>query len=177
MAIVGDMIENRRSGQRMVFLKTGSGTKGELLQIECFNLPTKVDEPEHSHPNQLSVAKVLSGTLRFSIHGVGHEIGAGESRTIPAGMAHSFGNHGDDEAHWIQEFSPALRTDAFFEKLFDLAAHGELNERGVPSLLQLALSVPRFAKEITITRPPQAVQRIVFTLLAPIARLRGLRAG
>jgi quercetin dioxygenase-like cupin family protein len=176
MAHAGEQIENPRTGQRMVFLQTGVETGGELLRIECFNPATAVDEPEHCHPFQESRAEVISGTLRFRVRGEVQEVRAGESHMIPAGVPHSFGNYGDEEAHWIAEFRPALRTDAFFESLFDLAARGQLNERGLPSLLQLSVSVPAFAQEIRVTRPPWSVQRVLFALLGPIARLRGLHA-
>jgi Cupin domain len=176
MARAGDEIANPRTGQRLVFLQTGADTDGELLRIECFNPATSVDEPEHCHPLQESRSELISGTLRFCVRGEIHEIHAGESHSIPAGVPHFFGNYGEEEAHWIAEFRPALRTDAFFEALFDLAAHDQLNERGMPSLLQLALSVPAFSDEIRVTRPPWLAQRALFALLAPIARLRGLHA-
>ncbi len=176
MAHVGESIENPRTGQRMVFLQTGAETRGELLRIECFNPPAGVDEPEHCHPRQESRAEVISGVLRFRVRGETQEVRAGESHAIPAGVPHSFGNYGNEEAHWIAEFRPALRTDAFFEALFDLAARDQLNERGMPSLLQLAVSVPAFSQEIRVTRPPWPVQRVVFALLGPIARRRGVHA-
>jgi quercetin dioxygenase-like cupin family protein len=176
MAHAGETIENPRTGQRMVFLQTGAETSGELLRIDCFNPASGVDEPEHCHPRQESRVEVISGALRFRVQGQIQEVGAGESLVIPAGVRHSFGNYGDREAHWIAEFRPALRTDAFFESLFDLAARDQLDDRGMPSLLQLAVSVPAFAQEIRVTRPPWPVQRVLFALLGPIARLRGLRA-
>jgi quercetin dioxygenase-like cupin family protein len=176
MAHVGEAIENSRTGQRMVFLRTGAETGGELLRIECFNPATGVDEPEHCHPFQESRAEVISGTLRFRVAGELQLVNAGETHTIPAGVPHSFGNYGEEEAHWIGEFRPALRTDAFFESLFDLAGRDQLDEHGMPSLLQLAVSVPAFAQEIRVTRPPWPVQRVLFALLGPIARLRGLHA-
>jgi quercetin dioxygenase-like cupin family protein len=174
MAHAGQQIENPRTGQRMTFLQTGADTNGELLRIECVSPATGIDEPEHCHPLQQSSAEVISGTLRFRVGGQIQEIGAGETHTIAAGVPHSFGNYGNEDAHWIAEFRPALRTDAFFEALFDLAARGQLNDDGRPSLLQLAVSAPAFSQEIRVTRPPWPVQRALFSLLAPIARRRGL---
>jgi cupin domain len=176
MAHAGEEILNPRTGQRMVFLQTGAETSGELLRIECFNPATSVDEPEHCHPLQESRAEVISGTLRFQVAGDVQEVTAGDTHTIPAGVPHSFGNYGDEEAHWIAEFRPALRTDAFFESLFELAARDQLNEHGMPSLLQLAVSVPAFSQEIRVTRPPWPIQKALFAVLGPIARRRGLHA-
>jgi quercetin dioxygenase-like cupin family protein len=176
MAHAGQEIENPRTGQRMVFLTTGAQTGGELLRIECFNPPTGTDEPEHIHPRQESRVEMLSGSLRFCVDGETHEVTAGETHTIAAGTPHYFGNHCSEEAHWIGEFRPALRSDAMFESLFALGTRGELDEHGMPSLLQLALSVPAYADEIRVSRPPWLVQRVLFALLAPIARRRGLHA-
>lgn len=166
-------IHNRRTGQRMRFVQTAADTDGALLQIETVNPPSDVPEPEHVHPRQESRASVLSGTLCFLIDGVERRLAAGDSITIPAGTPHHFVNDGEDEAVAIQEFRPALRTQEMFVTLFDLAARGEVNERGMPSLLTLAQVGPRFADEIRVASPPWAVQRLAFALLAPIARLRG----
>ena len=35
--------------------------------------------------------------------------------TIPAGERHGFWNAGHEEAHYVQEFRPALKIRAFFE--------------------------------------------------------------
>jgi quercetin dioxygenase-like cupin family protein len=174
MPYVGQEIENPRTGQRMVFLVTGAETGGELLRIECFSPPTGTDEPTHVHPRQESHAEVISGRLRFRVDGEFRDVGPGETQTIAAGVPHSFGNHGAEPAHWIQEFRPALRIADFFEWLFALGDRGELDEHGMPSLLQLALSAPVYAHEIRVTRPPWPIQRAAFALLAPIARRRGL---
>ena len=176
MPHAGQEIENPRTGQRMVFLVTGAETGGELLRIECFNPPTGADEPTHVHPRQESRAEVLSGVLRFRVGSESCDVGPGETRTIAPGVPHGFGNHGTEPAHWIQEFRPALRSAEFFESLFALGARGALDDHGMPSLLQLSVSVPAYADEIRVTRPPWAVQRALFALLAPVARRRGLRA-
>jgi quercetin dioxygenase-like cupin family protein len=174
MAQVGQQIENPRTGQRMRFLETAAETDGERVRIESWNPPTHEDEPMHTHPRQESRAEVLAGRLRYVVDGEEHEVGPGETLIIPAGTPHMFGNHSGEEAHSIQEFRPALRITEFFEYFFDLAARGQLNERGMPSLLELAVSAPAFADEIRVTSPPWPVQRTMFTLLAPLARRRGL---
>lgn len=60
--------------------------------------------------------------------------GPGEVVTIPAGVPHYFWNGGDKEAHYMQEFRPALQSDRFFETLFGLARDGKLNAAGYPRL-------------------------------------------
>jgi quercetin dioxygenase-like cupin family protein len=170
-------IHNPRTGQRMRFLQTSDDTDGALLRIESVNPPTGVAEPEHVHPRQESRAEVITGTLRFVVGGEERRLGPGDAITIPAGTPHYFVNDGEDDAVSIGEFRPALRTADFFKTLFDLAERGKLDERGMPSLLTLALLGPGFANEIRVTSPPWPVQRVAFALLAPIARLRGYTAA
>jgi quercetin dioxygenase-like cupin family protein len=170
-------IFNPRTGQRMRFLRTAGDTDGALLRIETVNPPTAVAEPTHVHPLQESRAEVIRGSLRFAVEDKERRLGAGETITIPAGVPHHFANDGDEDAVSIQEFRPALRTADFFEALFDLAERGELDERGMPSLLRLAVLAPAFAQEIRVVSPPWPVQRAAFALLAPIARARGYAAA
>jgi hypothetical protein len=159
----------------MVFLETGEETDGELVRIDSYNPPTGVPEPEHVHPFQQSGTEILSGSLRFRIGGEERSVKVGESITIPANTPHNFWNDAEDEAHHIQWFRPALKIDRFFEMLFGLAQDGKLNDKGLPSLLQLAVGVPYFGDEIRLTTPPWAFQRALFGVLAPVGRMLGYR--
>ena len=169
----GRELLNPRTGQRMRFLLTAADTDGELLRIETVNPPGGAAEPMHTHPYQVSLAEVRAGTLRFLVDGESRRVGPGESITIPAGVPHRFLNDGDEDAVAIQEMRPALRTAEFFEAYFGLAERGELDQHGKPSLLRSAVLGPAFADEIRLTKPPWAVQRAAYALLAPIARMRG----
>ena len=175
MAQAGDEIVNPRTGQRMVFLQTAKETNGGLLRNESFNPPAADAEPEHTHPFQESGAEVISGSVRFRVGAEERSLKAGESITIPANTPHFFWNDGDEEAHFIGWFRPALKIERFFESFFGLAQDGKLNEKGLPSMLQLAVMVPHFGAEIRLTSPPWAVQRTTFGMLAPIAKLLGYR--
>jgi quercetin dioxygenase-like cupin family protein len=162
-------IFNPRTGQRMRFLDAGP----ELLRIETLNPPTGTPEPTHIHPRQETRARMISGRLRFVVDGRERTIGPGEEITIQPGVPHHFVNDSDEDAVAIQEARPALRLAEFFETYFELAARGELDERGRPSVLRFAALGPRFADEMRLASPPWPVQRAAFALLGPIARLRG----
>jgi hypothetical protein len=71
---------------------------------------------------------------------------------------------------------PALRTEAFFETVFGLAAEGKVNEKGVPNLLQSAVIAQAFAGEFRLAKPPWPIQRLLFAVLAPLGRLLGYTA-
>ncbi len=176
MAKAGDEIVNPRTGQRMVFLETGEETGGQSVRIDTYNPPTGVPEPEHVHPFQESGIQVISGSLRFRMNGEDRSVGPGESITIPANTPHHFWADGQEEIHSVQWFRPALKIDCFFETFFGLAQDDKLNDKGLPSLLQLAVMVPRFGDEIRLSNPPWALQRAIFGLLDPIGRMFGYQA-
>ena len=173
MATKGDEIVNPRTGQRMKFMQTSRDTNGELLQIDCVNPPSGVKEPEHIHPHQENRFKIISGALVFCIAGKEHRVDTGDFISIPPKVPHYFWNAGDQEAHYIQEFRPALRSEYFFEALFSLARDGKLNEQGTANLLLMADFVPKFWNEIRVTKPPEIVQSFLFGILAPVIKLLG----
>ncbi len=177
MQETGREIVNPRTGQRMRFLLTSADTGGELLRIETVNPPTGTGEPMHVHPLQETRAEVVSGALRFVVDGEQRQLGPGDAIVIPAGVPHRFVNEGEVDAVAIQEARPALRLAEFFETYFALAERGELDEHGKPSLLRFVALGPAFADEIQLTSPPWPVQRALFALLGPLARLRGYRAA
>jgi mannose-6-phosphate isomerase-like protein (cupin superfamily) len=171
MAHQGQEIVNPRTGQRLTFTELSP----ELLRIESLNPVSEEREPLHVHPRQHSGAEILSGSLLFEVDGVQRRLAAGESISIAAGTSHRFWNEGPGDARSIQRFEPALGTAAFFETFFALAAAGELDAKGMPRPLQLAVLVPEFADEIRPVSPPWPVLKALATVLGPIARRRGYR--
>ena len=161
-------IHNIRTGQTMRFVSRSP----ELLRIETVNPAHAPAEPLHVHPRQESSAEVVSGALRFVVDGAERWLGPAAT-AIPAGTPHNFRNDGDEDAVAIQEFRPALRIAEFFTAFFALADNGELDEKGMPSLLRMSVMAPQFSDEIRVVKPPWSVQRAVFALLRPVARLRG----
>ena len=175
MARAGDEIVNPRTGQRMVFLETAKETGGELVRIDSYNPPSPPLEPEHVHPFQESGAEVVSGSLRFRVGGEERSVKAGQSVTIPANTPHRFWNDGEQEAHSVQWFRPALNIDRFFETYFALARDGKLKDDGSPSFWQTAVMAPYFGDAIRIPSPPWTLQKAIFGVLAPIGRMLGYR--
>ena len=172
----GDQIQNARTGQRMIFLKTWAETNGTQLQIECFSPVTSAREPEHVHPYQENRFHILSGELWFSIDGKDQVAYPGETVSIPRNTPHYFWNSGEKEAHYIQEFLPALKIDGFFETFFALAKDGKLNKHGAPNVLRGSLIMLKFANEVRLSKPSWPIQKILFRLLGTVAKLMGYSA-
>ena len=176
MAKKGDKITNSRTGQIMIFLKTGQDTNGELLEIECFSPQSKTKEPEHIHPQQENIFRILSGSCVFSVDGKEQVVGPGETISIPPNMKHHFWNSDNATAHYLQEFRPALHIDGFFETFFALSRDGKLNEDGIPNLLSGSVIMLKHKNEIRVTNPPWALQLLTYYILAPIGWLFGYRS-
>lgn len=173
MATSGSEILNTRTGQRIIFLQTATDTGGTYLRMESFHPPGQPAEPEHVHPFQESRCEVISGALRFRVAGTERLVRAGEILDIPRNVPHHFWNDGDEDAHAIQEFHPALNIEDFFDTYFALARAGKLNERGIPAnLFHLAVLLREYDQVIRATQPPRLAQRLLM-LLAPCGRLLG----
>lgn len=169
MAHEGQHIVNPRTGQQMTFVQL----RPEELRIASVNPPTPEREPLHVHPKQVSGAEVTAGSLVFEVDGTERRLTAGESIEIPANTKHRFWNDGQEDAHSVQFFRPALDIASFFETFFVLAQRDQLDEKGMPGLLQLAVLVPEFGDEIRTTSPPWPVTKAMTTLLRPLAKARG----
>jgi quercetin dioxygenase-like cupin family protein len=171
----GSEILNSRTGQRTIFLRTAADTDGAYLRTETFHPPHQPPEPEHVHPFQKSRCEVLSGTLRFRIAGSERTVEPGQAVDIPPNVPHYFWNEGDEEAHAIQEFHPALKIEDFFDTYFALARAGKLNEKGIPaSLFRMAVLIQEYDSVMRVTKPPRLMQLLLMAL-APFGRLLGYR--
>ena len=178
MAKAGDKLVNSVTGLRTVFRKTARDTDGESLQVDWIGDPGWTTGPDHVHPRQEERFEVLSGRLGLRVDGVERIYGAGEVILAAPSSAHAAWNAGsDDEVHVLVDFRPALRTESAFETLAGLARDGKTNRAGAPrNPLLLALVLHHFEEEIYFVRPPLAAQRVIFGLLARVARLLGYRA-
>lgn len=175
MAQSGSEILNSRTGQRTIFLRTAANTGGAYLRVETFHPPHQPAEPEHVHPFQESRCEMVSGMLHFRIAGSEQTVRPGQAVDIPRNVPHYFWNDGEEEAHAIQEFRPALKTEDFFDTYFALARAGKLNEKGIPAnLLHMAVLIQEYDQVMRVTQPPRPVQLLLMAL-APLGRLLGYR--
>ena len=172
----GDTIVNIRTGQKMTFLETWAETNGTQLKIDCVSPANSEREKSHFHPYQENRFTILEGNLHFTINGKEQFAEVGDIISIPKNTPHSFYNSSDADAHYIQEFFPALKIDSLFETFFVLARDGKLNKGGTPNMFRTALILLNFEKEIRLAQPNWKLQKAVFKLLAPIARLMGYKA-
>jgi mannose-6-phosphate isomerase-like protein (cupin superfamily) len=105
------------NGFRLLLVRTGAETAGELLEMEARYRGGGGMPPEHLHPRQDEHFEVLEGAVRAVIDGVERCFEAGDAFDVPAGPAHTMGG-GDGPARVRWEVRPPLRTAEFFERLY-----------------------------------------------------------
>ncbi len=175
MASSGDHYRNPVTGQEITFLATTAQTGGAYLEVETTYAPGGPRPPAHLHPRQAEHFEVLEGEVSARVGGERRTLHAGDTLEIAAGAPHEMACAGDAPARMRWRTTPALRTEAFFETMWGLAEAGKINRRGVPGLLQIVASGQEFADEFRLVRPAWTTQRVLFALLGPIARARGVQ--
>ncbi len=169
------IIHNTKTGHEYIMRRTAKETNGERLEMEVTYCPHSHEPPAHYHPLQTEYFKLLSGEMSIRINGKLSILKAGDSLKVPPNTVHSMWNSGEQSAvmHWV--VTPALDSEAFFETLAALGNAGETNEKGTPNLFQVALTMRHFSQAFRLAKPTFWVQKLVFGLLSPLARLLGYR--
>jgi quercetin dioxygenase-like cupin family protein len=173
---VGEVWENPVTGERATILELPYANPEGRAVAELTALVGARVVGEHYHPALVERFTVLEGELTMKRDGETSALREGESAVIEAGVWHDWWNASDRNARARVEITPGERFAHMIETLYGLARLGHVNAKGMPSLLQLALVGQEFSDVIVFRKPPTAVQRTLFGVLAPIARWRGYRA-
>ncbi len=168
----GDEFASAASGERYRFIQTGAETGGALVVLADV-LPAGVPgPPEHLHPTQEERFIVHSGLLGVRIGGRDQTLRPGDAIAVPPKTPHTIWSAGDGDLTMTVEMRPAL---GFSEFLATAAILSQRRPGGRLTPLEGALLIDRFGREIRLARPPLPVQRLLFPLLAAIARRLGRR--
>ncbi len=141
-------IENAITGERIVFLRTGEETGGELLEMDDFWAQADHQTPEHVHPEMEERWEVIAGSVRFEIGGVEQTKWSGETIVAPPGTPHTARNIGEGPARLRIQMRPALRWQEFVERLFALPTRDGGDGSGEIDVDALAALVAEFDREI-----------------------------
>lgn len=129
----------------------------------------------HVHPGADEHFAVRSGRIKIVVAGREQIVEAGGSAVVPRGKPHFFANTGDGAAELEIEFRPAQQQLRFFANFATLAAHRPawFSSKGDPNLLMIALALHTYRDHLYLAGPPIFLQKFIFALLAPLARLCG----
>lgn len=180
MSKAGDVYENPVTGERVVVRVGSEESGGELAIADLYVSPGGAVAGEHFHPGIEEVFTVVAGSVGFRVDGREDVAGPGRRLVVPPGVVHYWWNAGDEEAHVAVELRGQARLLEGFvtmlSNIFWLARDGKTDAKGRPRLLQAALFAREFDDVIRFAEPPRVVQRLLFGILAPVARLLGYRA-
>jgi mannose-6-phosphate isomerase-like protein (cupin superfamily) len=165
-------IANPVTGERIRFDETAS-TDERLVWRE--ERPANVEPPPvHYHPETEERFEVREGVLVVEVDGETHRIEAGEGIVIPPATPHVSYTEAES-ARFEREVTPPGRwREALTARFAAVHAVGDLS--GVTGRLQTVLLARAYPAVVVPRRPPRAVQRVLFPVLAAVARLVGLQS-
>ncbi|GAB3900927.1 hypothetical protein GCM10028803_24680 [Larkinella knui] len=175
MARKGKEIRNPKTGQIIQFIQTRADTNGQFLElISTYEAHSKEPVP-HYHPHQDEHFLVLQGELSVRLNGVMQVLQPGDKIHIAKNSIHAMWNSTSDKTVVSWKTAPAMDTEYFLELSTGLASDGKTNEDGIPGILQVALMMNHYDHVFRLAKPPFAIQKIVFGILTPLARLFGYK--
>jgi len=176
MAFKHKKVTNSKTGQSYTFLQTAADTQGSFLEMESSFAPHSQEPPLHYHPHQFEDFTILEGELTVKLDGSLCILKKGDKLHIPANTQHSMWNNGAIKTTVNWKVQPAMNSEYFFETFAGLSNDNKTDAAGIPSFLQLALTVNKFSDTFRMVKPPYLVQKLLFSLLTPLSLLLGYRA-
>jgi quercetin dioxygenase-like cupin family protein len=167
----GRLIVNPLSGEQIVIRRTAPATSGAVLVWELTLAPGGHVPSRHRHPNQEECFTVLDGLMRFRVGRQRITAAPGDTVRVAPGTVHHFANPGPVPAHVSVETTPALEMEALLEVAAAMAQDQHSAGRRLPRLIDLALFMRDFRREIAAPYIPAAVLAFVIGPLAWVARL------
>ncbi|HEX2808832.1 MAG TPA: cupin domain-containing protein [Kineosporiaceae bacterium] len=129
----------------------------------------------HTHPVATERFRVIGGQIGFQIGADRRVLGPGDQAEVPPGVVHDWWQVGDQEAEVIVDMQPGDRFTEILTTFFGLVRDGQVNKRGLPHLLQLAVTAHSYRDAMVFKSPPPWLQRALFAGLTPIGRALGRR--
>jgi quercetin dioxygenase-like cupin family protein len=171
----GEVYENPATGIKAIVRVGTDETNGEQLVVDLYTRKCGAGSALHVHPVIFERLTIACGRVGVSLNGVTSIAEVGSTIEIPPGVPHRWWNAGIYEAKVTMEIRPAARFEEFIRNCIGLAQDGKTDATGIPNLLQLAVLAKEFRDVIRF--PSWFSQDILFTILAPIARLMGYRGN
>jgi hypothetical protein len=162
-------ISNPDTGERIVFDEDASDD--ERLVWDEWRPAHHEPPPVHYHPTTEERFVVREGALVVQIDGGDIRLEVDEEITVPPQTPHVSYTE-EDAARFRREVAPPGEWREFLTERFAyVRTHGDLS--GVGGLLQTALWLRAYPDVVVPERPPRPVQKVLFPVLAGVARVTG----
>lgn len=171
----GHVFERTATGERAVVLPDPAVHPGRALVGHLRVAVGGRDGAPHTHPRAAGRFKVLAGRAGLRAGDQERVLGPGERAGVPAGVVHQWWQVGDQEAEVIVGMTPGGRFTGMLTTISGLVRDGQVGRRGVPRLLQLAVTAHEYRDAMVLVSPPPWVQRLLAGSLAPPGRALGRR--
>ena len=169
MATAGQTIQNKIAGFKLQWLQTAKDTNGAFVKCIMWLAPGAYMPVRHLHPRQTENFEIVNGELKVECNGEIKILQAGENLSVPQNKPHQWWNTSSTvELQMIITMTPALNWETQMEQIF-----GIMNDKGKLSFLQIMAMVREY--EMYIAGPPIFLQKIMSTVLYPVARMRGIK--
>ena len=173
---MGEIWVNPVTRERATILEVPWENQARRATAELVALVGSRVVAEHRHPALVERFTPLEGELTVKRNGQISTLGPGETGIIEAGVWHDWWNATDRDVRVRVEVTPGERFVHMIETFFGLARLGCTDSKGMPNLLQLALTAREFADVMELRSPPPVLQSIIFGAVSPVARLRRYHA-
>jgi quercetin dioxygenase-like cupin family protein len=159
---------------RWEITRSAADTAGELFEATNWIGPEMAGPPMHVHPSAEESYEVIEGALDVCVDGKWRTLRAGESATVPAGVAHTLRNATTETVRLVNIHRPALQFEPFFREMHELIRQGKI-KRLPPSeprsAIYVAMLFGKYPGEIRVTKPPNGI----FKALASVGRALGFK--
>lgn len=172
---LGHVFANPATGERAVLLTDPAVRADRSLVGHLSVAPGGRVAAAHIHPHAVERFHVVRGRVGFAIGGERRDLGPGEGAEVPAGVPHDWWQIGAEPAEVLVDMAPGDRFADMLTTVFGLVRDGHVDRRGMPRLLQLAVTAHAYRDAMVFASPPPWVQRLLFGALAPAGRLLGRR--
>ncbi|WP_135851098.1 cupin domain-containing protein [Halorussus salinus] len=165
-------IINPITNEQIVFDETASNN--ERLVWDELKPPDIEPPPVHYHPATEERFEVFEGLLVVEVDGEKHEVKAGEEIVVLPATPHVSYTEAESAQFRREVTPPGQWREALTARFATVHAVGDPS--GVIGLLQTVLLARTYPDVVVPERPPRAVQRTLFPVLALVARIFGLKS-
>ncbi len=169
----GQVFVSKSEGFRQTILKRENGLVWGELVLE----PYAAGPPEHIHTTFPEKFIVAEGTLSLMVGDEKKTLLAGESLLISPGTVHKPFNETDlpvvVKGPFTPEYEIPEQFTVFLTQAYGFFDESESNSQPPAALLQMSRFSPKY--DSWLARPPVFLQKVLFFVIGPTARLLGYR--
>jgi quercetin dioxygenase-like cupin family protein len=169
----GQVFISKSEGFRQTILKRENGLVWTELVLE----PYAPGPPEHIHTSLPENFIVTEGTLSLLVNGEKKLLRPGESLLVTPGTPHKPFNETDSRVvikpPLTSEYALSEQFTVFLTQAYGFFDESESNSQAPKALLQMSRFSPKY--ELWLANPPVPLQKFMYFLIAPTARLLGYR--